>query len=138
MLNDVPALARRSVARLPVDRVFTMPGFGTVVTGTLLGASLAVGQDVRVYPSEQVTKIRGLQSHGQKLTEVPPGNRTAVNLASLGIEDVHRGDVLARPGALQPSLRLDVRLHLLPDAPLILEQNAEVDFFREPPRSRPD
>ena len=129
VLDDVPLPARRGLARLPVDRVFTMPGFGTVVTGTLLGASLAVGQDVRVYPSAQVSKIRGLQSHGQKLTEVLPGNRAAVNLASLGVEDVHRGDVLAAPGALQPSLRLDVRLLLLPDAPLILEQNVEVDFF---------
>lgn len=129
VLDGAEVRAGGGVSRLPVDRVFSVAGFGTVVTGTLLGAGLAVGQEVRVYPGETVTRVRGVQSHGAKRERVPPGSRTAVNLAAIRVEDVRRGDVLAPPEALTPSLRLDVRLRLLPDAPVTLAQNAEVDLF---------
>ncbi|MER3436663.1 MAG: selenocysteine-specific translation elongation factor [Chloroflexota bacterium] len=116
-------------ARLPIDRVFTVSGFGTVVTGTLLGGSLAVGQEVEVLPRGRVTRVRGLQSHGQKLERALPGSRVAVNIAGIAVEDVRRGDVLAEPGFLRPTQRLDVQLKLLPSAPKALEQNDSVDFF---------
>ncbi len=116
-------------ARLPIDRVFTVSGFGTVVTGTLLGGPLAVGQEVEILPQGLVTRIRGLQSHGQKIERALPGSRVAVNIASVAVEDVRRGDVLAEPGFLRPTQRLDVQLKLLPSAPKALEQNDSVDFF---------
>ncbi|MFL5760291.1 MAG: selenocysteine-specific translation elongation factor [Thermomicrobiales bacterium] len=115
--------------RLPIDRVFTVSGFGTVVTGTLLGGELVTGQDLRVFPSDRATRVRGLQTHGKKVERARPGSRVAVNLASLAVEDVHRGDVLASPGALRPTHRVDVRVRLLPSSPVTLEQNDEVDFF---------
>ncbi len=129
VLDDAPTRSGGGIPRLPVDRVFSVPGFGTVVTGTLLGATLGVGQDVRVYPGDFVTRVRGVQSHGAKREWIGPGNRTAVNLATLGVDDLQRGDVLAPLGALTPSPRIDVRLRMLTDAPAILEQNAEIDFF---------
>lgn len=115
--------------RLPVDRVFSVSGFGTVVTGTLSGGSLTVGDELQIYPFQRRARVRGLQTHQEKVTVAPPGLRTAVNLAGASNEDVSRGDVLAPPGALTPSQRLDVRLHLLPKAPLILKQNDRVDFY---------
>ncbi|MGH2530673.1 MAG: selenocysteine-specific translation elongation factor [Thermomicrobiales bacterium] len=129
VLEGVPEKPSSGRSRLPIDRVFTVSGFGTVVTGTLLGGELAIGQELRVYPSGRVTRIRGLQSHGAKVERATAGSRTAVNLTGLAVDDVRRGDVLAVPGLLAPSHRLDARLHLLPDAPVTLEQNDEVDFF---------
>jgi selenocysteine-specific elongation factor len=129
VLEGIGDRASGGAPRLPVDRVFTVAGFGTVVTGTLLEGELAVGQELRVYPKGLATRVRGLQTHQARLERAQPGSRTAVNLTGLAVEDLGRGDVLAPPGALAPSLRLDVRLRLLPDAPVILEQNADVDFF---------
>ncbi len=115
--------------RLPIDRVFTVSGFGTVVTGTLSGGALTVGQELRVAPRGLTTRIRGLQSHMTKVSQAHPGSRTAVNLTGLAVEDIQRGDVLALPGLLAPTQRLDARLRLLADAPAPLEQNDAVDFF---------
>jgi selenocysteine-specific elongation factor len=115
--------------RLPVDRVFSVSGFGTVVTGTLSGGSIAIGDELRLYPHDRRVRVRGLQSHQQKVTEALPGSRTAVNLSGITVEEIARGDVLAPPGLMVPSQRLDARLQLLPDSPLSLKQNAEVDFF---------
>lgn len=129
LLTDLPGVAVGGPARLPVDRVFTVSGFGTVVTGTLIGSELRVGQELRVYPRGLATRVRGLQTHQAKRELAVPGSRTAVNLTTLAVDDLRRGDVLAPPGTLTSSLRIDVRLQLLPSAPLILEQNAEVDFF---------
>ncbi|MGH2558515.1 MAG: selenocysteine-specific translation elongation factor [Thermomicrobiales bacterium] len=129
VLEHAPDWPSSGRPRLPIDRVFTVSGFGTVVTGTLLGGELAVGQELRVFPSGHVSRIRGLQSHGAKVERSVPGSRSAVNLTGLAVDDVRRGDVLAVPGFLTPSHRLDARLQLLPDAPVTLEQNDEVDFF---------
>ena len=128
-LAAVPPRASGARPRLPVDRVFTVPGFGTVVTGTLLGGELALGQELRVFPRGLTTRVRGLQSHLAKLDNALPGSRVAVNLSGVAVEDLRRGDVLAPPGLLAPSQRIDVRLRLLEDSPLTLEQNAAVDFF---------
>ena len=129
ILAAIPERRGGGVPRLPIDRVFTVAGFGTVVTGTLQGGDLAVGQDLWVYPRGLPTRVRGLQTHQAKRDLATPGSRTAVNLGNLAVEDLRRGDVLAPSGALKPSSRLDVRLLLLPDAPLSLEQNDEVDLF---------
>src|SRR5437870_11560580 len=100
--------------RLPVDRSFAMSGFGTVVTGTLVGGALRQGAEVSVLPAGRRVRILGLQQHNQPVEEARPGSRTAVNLSGLDHSDVRRGDVLALPGTLPASRRLDARLVVLP------------------------
>lgn len=98
--------------RLPIDRVFTMEGFGTVITGTLLEGSCKAGEDVMVYPEERIIKIRGIQSHGQKEEAAYAGQRTAINLANVKKEELERGQVLAAPGTMTNSIFLDVKVSL--------------------------
>jgi len=129
LLAAVPPRANAGRPRLPIDRVFTVAGFGTVVTGTLGGGELAIGQELRVLPRGLPARVRGLQTHQTKVERALPGSRVAVNLSGLAVDDLRRGDVLAPPGLLSPSQRLDARLRLLPDSPVTLEQNAAVDFF---------
>src|SRR5256714_532866 len=100
----------RGRPHLPVDRVFTRAGFGTVVTGTLLDGTLQVGQDVEIAPRGLHARIRGLQAHKSKLDRAAPGGRVAVNLAGVAVEEGSRGDVVTLPRALPPAVRLDVRL----------------------------
>jgi selenocysteine-specific elongation factor len=103
--------------RLPVDRSFAMSGFGTVVTGTLVGGALRQGAELALLPAGRRVRIRGLQQHNQPVEEARPGSRTAVNLSGLDHSQVRRGDVLALPGTLPASRRLDARLVVLPGVP---------------------
>ncbi|MDA0988139.1 MAG: selenocysteine-specific translation elongation factor [Chloroflexi bacterium] len=114
--------------RLAIDRSFTMSGFGTVVTGTLIDGSLSVGMEVAILPSGKVSRIRGLQSHRQKIETASPGRRLAVNLSGVSHDEIQRGEVLTVPGWLRPTIALDVRLHLLADAPRGLKHNSPVAF----------
>jgi selenocysteine-specific elongation factor len=122
---------RRDVGRprLPVDRVFTVPGFGTVVTGTLSDGTLTTGQEVEILPSELSARIRGLQTHKEKIEQAVPGSRVAINLTGVSKDQVLRGDVVTTPGWLRPTLLVDCQLRYLPDAPAPLKHNARVDFF---------
>ena len=129
VLASAPGTSGGSAPRLPVDRVFSVSGFGTVVTGTLSGGEIDTGDELRLYPGDRRARVRGLQSHQEKVSRALPGRRTAVNLSGIATEEIRRGDVLAPPGMMTPSQRLDVRLRLLPDAPVALKQNDEVDFF---------
>ena len=129
VLDSSPSTPGGGAPRLPVDRVFSVAGFGTVVTGTLSGGEISTGDELRLYPGERRARVRGLQSHQEKVSRALPGRRTAVNLSGITTEEVRRGNVLAPPGIMNPSQRLDVRLRLLPDAPVALKQNDEVDFF---------
>ncbi len=115
--------------RLPVDRVFTLAGHGTVVTGTLLDGPLAVGQDVEVQPHGLLSRVRSLQTHKQRVTTALPGSRVAVNLAGLATEDIRRGDVLTLPGASTPTHILDVRLRVLPDADIEVANDDDVALY---------
>jgi selenocysteine-specific elongation factor len=99
--------------RLPADRVFTIKGFGTVITGTLISGRIAVGESVMIYPSGIVTKVRGLQVHDQTVEEASAGMRTAINFQGIEKASVNRGDVVARPDTLKTSYMLDVELTLL-------------------------
>ncbi|MEJ2733589.1 MAG: selenocysteine-specific translation elongation factor [Anaerolineae bacterium] len=119
----------RNRPRLPVDRVFTIPGFGTVVTGTLSEGTLASGQEVELQPSGLKARIRGLQTHKQKIEQAVPGSRVAINLTGVSKELVQRGDVVTTPGWLVPTTLVDCQLRYLPDAPVPLKHNATVDFF---------
>jgi selenocysteine-specific elongation factor len=111
---SVPPRAHGGALRLPVDRVFTLRGFGTVATGTLVAGRLALGDEVEVLPSVRRSRVRGLQVHGRDVPSASAGTRVAVNLAGLEVDDVARGDVLAHPGTLRPTSMLDVRVSLLP------------------------
>ena len=103
--------------RLPVDRSFAMAGFGTVVTGTLIGGRLRVGDDLLVWPAGHRVRIRGLQQHNRHVDEAHPGSRTAVNLVGVDRREVKRGDVLAPVGHLTLTRRLDARISVLDEAP---------------------
>src|SRR5919198_6516044 len=113
--------------RLPIDRVFTVAGFGTVVTGTLIDGELRLGQELEIQPGGLRTRVRGLQSHKKKLEVVPAGTRTAVNVSGLAVEQLRRGQVLALPGAFRPTRALDARLRLIEDSRPV-RHNAEVTF----------
>jgi selenocysteine-specific elongation factor len=114
---------------LPIDRVFSVAGFGTVVTGTLSGGGIAIGDELRLYPHDRRVRVRGVQSHQEKTMRALPGSRAAINLSGITVDEIARGDVLAPPGLMRPSQRLDARLRLLPASPVALKQNDEVDFF---------
>ncbi|HEX9097484.1 MAG TPA: selenocysteine-specific translation elongation factor [Candidatus Dormibacteraeota bacterium] len=117
--------------RLPIDRSFAISGFGTVVTGTLVGGALRQGIEVSVLPGGRRVRIRGLQQHNQPVEEAHPGSRTAVNLSGIDHSELHRGDVLALPGTLSPSRRLDARLHVLPEAAQPLHHRQRLLMYHE-------
>src|SRR5438552_3308201 len=112
--------------RIPIDRVFTISGFGTVVTGTLVDGSISVGEEMQVAPSGKPVRIRGLQRHNQKVESVGPGSRVAANLGGVDKNELSRGDVLARPGAMEPVRRVDARVRFLASAPQPVRHGAEV------------
>lgn len=129
VLQQKPARLDLGRPRLPVDRVFSMPGFGTVVTGTLSDGHLSVGDEVVVLPPGHKGRVRGLQTHKKKEETALPGSRTAVNISGVTLEQVRRGEVIARPGQYQPARRLDARLRLLADITGPLRHSSEVKVF---------
>jgi selenocysteine-specific elongation factor len=128
VLLRAPAKPNTGWPRLPIDRVFTISGFGTVVTGTLVHGELRLGQEIEVLPSGKRGRIRGLQTHKRRVEAAPAGTRVAVNIAGLGTEDLQRGDVLTAPGWLRPTRAVDVRLRIVAGAPKPLPHNALVTF----------
>ncbi|MDP7587453.1 MAG: selenocysteine-specific translation elongation factor [Dehalococcoidia bacterium] len=114
--------------RLPIDRCFTISGFGTVVTGTLIDGTLTVGQEIELAGSGQKARIRGLQSHKTKVDSTDPGVRLAVNLSGLSKDEVERGEILTIPGWLKPTRRLDARLRMVQNAPNPLKHNQGLTF----------
>jgi selenocysteine-specific elongation factor len=118
--------ADRGRPRLPIDRVFTMSGFGTVVTGTLVDGAIAVGDELQVLPSGGSARIRGLQQHNQKVDTAAPGNRVAANVIGVVKDDLHRGDVLAASHTLVATRRVDTRVRVLASAPKGLRHGAEL------------
>ncbi len=119
----------RDRPRLWVDRVFTISGFGTVVTGTLLDGHLDIGQEIVFLPGGAEGRVRGLQTHKQKIERAVPGSRVAVNLSGVDKDDVARGELLTRPGRLRSTVLADVRFRHLPGASRPLKHNAEVKCF---------
>jgi selenocysteine-specific elongation factor len=117
-----------ALTRLPIDRVFTMKGFGTVVTGTLVAGTIRREDELEVFPGGRRVRVRGLQVHGQTTDIAVAGQRTAVNLAGVSTEDMSRGMTLAPVGAFQTTRRADVRLRLLSSAPRPLKERARVHF----------
>ena len=114
--------------RLPVDRCFTVAGFGTVVTGTLMDGTFRLGQEVEIIPSGLRCRVRGLQTHRKKLEEADPGRRLAMNLSGISPDQIQRGDVVADTGWLRPTTMLDARLRVIRNAPRPLKHNEGVTF----------
>jgi len=125
------ASGRRDIGRprLPVDRVFTITGFGAVVTGALQDGVLTLGQEVELLPGGKRARIRGLQVHKQKVEEGRPGGRLAVNLAGIAMNEIARGQVVALPGRLRATSVLDVRLEVVASAPRPVAHNALLDVY---------
>ncbi|HLG78897.1 MAG TPA: selenocysteine-specific translation elongation factor [Ktedonobacteraceae bacterium] len=115
--------------RLSIDRVFSLTGFGTVVTGTLLDGVFNVGQEVEIVPQAVKTRVRGLQMHKQQIETAQPGNRVAINLANIAKSDLERGNVVALPGQMHPTLLVDAHIRLLADVARPLAHNTLVDFY---------
>ncbi len=127
-IDDLPAKRDVGRPRLPIDRVFTMAGFGTVVTGTLIDGQLAVGDDVEVVPGGRRARIRGLQSHRDSVERAPPGTRTAVNLAGIAKDDLRRGMVLTKPGSTGAASVVNVRLRAVASLAHPIRRNMRVTF----------
>ena len=117
-----------ALARLPIDRVFTMKGFGTVVTGTLMAGAIRREEELEVFPTGRRVRVRGVQVHGQTAEAAVAGQRTALNLAGVDLEDLSRGMTLAPPSTFETTRRVDVRLRLLVSAKHPLKDRARVHF----------
>ncbi|HJO03347.1 MAG TPA: selenocysteine-specific translation elongation factor [Acidobacteriota bacterium] len=113
VLASTPTRPTAGVLRLPIDRIFTMTGFGTVVTGTLLAGSVAVGDQVEALPLGRTITVRGVQVHGREQDRAVAGQRTALNLQGVQVDELARGMVLGKPDTLQPTYMIDARLRVL-------------------------
>jgi selenocysteine-specific elongation factor len=113
---EIPSRDTETLLRLPIDRVFVMKGFGTVVTGTLIAGRVRKEEEVEVFPTRLRVRVRGVQVHGSATDQAIAGQRTALNLAGVQVEELARGMTLAPPGVLETTQRIDVRLSLLKDA----------------------
>ncbi len=118
----------RALARLPIDRVFSMKGFGTVVTGTLISGAIHKEEELEVFPGGRRVRVRGVQVHGQAAAEAVAGHRTALNLAGVSVEELARGMILAPPESFVTTRQADVRLSVLRSAPRPLKNRVRVHF----------
>jgi selenocysteine-specific elongation factor len=109
----IPERSPSDLFRLPIDRVFTMKGFGTVITGTLISGRVQVGDTIMIYPSGITSKVRGIQVHNKSADDARAGMRTAINFQGLEKEAISRGEVLSKPNTLEASYMVDVSLHYL-------------------------
>ncbi|MGB8128872.1 MAG: selenocysteine-specific translation elongation factor [Candidatus Angelobacter sp.] len=124
---EVPARDTEALFRLPIDRVFTMKGFGAVVTGTLIAGKVKKEEEVEIFPSRKRARVRGVQVHGSVADQAIAGQRTALNLAGVQMEDLARGMTLAAPGVFEPTQKFEVQISLLKDAKP-LKNRARVHF----------
>lgn len=129
LLEDILPRPDLGKPRLPIDRVFSIAGFGTVVTGTLSDGQFNPGEEVEILPSGQRSRIRGLQTHKKKSEKTAPGIRLAVNLSGIDVAQVGRGDVLTRPGQYEATKRLDVKFRMLNDVGFPMRHHSEVKLF---------
>ena len=113
MSDDIEDKNENSPARLNIDRVFSIKGFGTVITGTLIEGKISIEDDLVIYPQVLKTKIRSIQVHGENKDTAYAGQRTAINISNVKVDDIKRGDVLAAPNSLEESMMLDVKLSLV-------------------------
>jgi len=128
LVKKVPERDMGNFFRLPVDRVFTMKGFGTVVTGTTISGGINTGDEVTIYPQGVSSKIRGIQVHNRETSHVKSGQRTAINLQGLEKAQIERGNILAAKDSLRATHMVDVQIELLSSAPRKLKNRAKCRF----------
>lgn len=128
LVYSLPATAKSDILRLPVDRVFSVKGFGTVVTGTIISGSCAQGEKLCLEPSGRLARARNLQVHNVPVQKAHAGQRCAVNLQGLDVTEIERGDIVARPDTLFPANSWFIRLNCLKSSPLPIRQRMEVHF----------
>ncbi len=116
----------KSLFRMPIDRVFTIKGFGTVVTGSVLSGRVQKGDTLQLLPEGRLLRVKGLQSHGHEIPQSAAGERAAINLANISVEEIERGDTLASPDTLSADMALDAHLHVLPTSPAPLKHRQRV------------
>ena len=126
LLDTLPARSDLQRARLPVDRVFTISGFGTVVTGTLVDGSIRLGEELEALPSGRRVRVRGLQQHNVKVEVATPGSRVAANLVGVDKHEIGRGEVLSSPGSLAVTRRVDASVRVVRDAPRGIRHGAHL------------
>lgn len=119
----------KRLLRLPIDRVFTIDGFGTVITGTLMEGSVQTGDEVLIYPPQKKAKVRNIQIHGNSVQRASAGQRTAINLAGIKKEELDRGNVVAYPGLLETTHIIDVRIDLFDDTKRLLKSGSRLHFY---------
>lgn len=124
--RDVPQRSSDYVTRLPIDRAFSMKGFGAVVTGTLISGEIAEADELELLPGRKRVRARGVQVHGAAVNRAQPGQRTAVNLAGVDVADIQRGMVLAPSGRLVPTQIIDAQLAMLESAPRPIRTRSRV------------
>ncbi|HJA35861.1 MAG TPA: selenocysteine-specific translation elongation factor [Firmicutes bacterium] len=115
--------------RIPVDRVFSMEGFGTVITGTMIEGKLQEGAEVMLYPGEKLGKVRNIQVHSRSVDTAYAGQRVAVNFSNLKKTDIQRGDVVAPPGSMHTTMMVDVRLNMLKEADRSIKNTSRLHFY---------
>jgi len=128
LASEIPDTTPSGLFRLPVDRVFTMKGFGTVITGSLVSGSINVGDTIMVYPLGITSKVRGIQVHNKSVNQAESGMRTAINFQGLDKTAVNRGDVLALPGTLKSNYMIDIHLNFLESNGKPLKNRTRVRF----------
>jgi selenocysteine-specific elongation factor len=128
LAQEVQPRDAHAIARLPIDRVFTMKGFGTVVTGTLVAGTIRREDELEVFPTGRRVRVRGLQVHGEIADKAIAGQRTALNLSGVSTEDLSRGMTLVPPARLEKTRKADVELHLLVSAARPLKNRARLHF----------
>lgn len=122
----IPSRQNETVTRLPIDRTFTIKGFGAVVTGTLVAGEIKEGDEMELLPQGAKVRVRGVQTHGKAVSSAHAGQRTAVNLGGIDHSEIERGMILAPPDALRPTQIFDAHIEVLPDAPRSLKSRQRV------------
>jgi selenocysteine-specific elongation factor len=125
-VDSLPPREKTGVFRLPIDRVFTVKGFGTIVTGTVLGGDVALGDELVVLPGGLAARVRGIEVHGAAVAQAIAGHRAAINVGGVAVDELARGDLLAHPGRVAASHILDIELRYLPTAPGALTARTKV------------
>lgn len=128
-LSQIPERPTSGFFRIPIDRVFTLKGIGTVVTGTVYSGKVEAGQELEILPSNLKTRVRSLQVHSNSVSEAFAGQRVAINLTGVEIDNLNRGDSIVTRNQWEPSLRVDVEIKLLEDIDFSLKHNSEIKFL---------
>lgn len=129
LLQEIPERPDLHRPRLSIDRIFSLTGFGTVVTGTLLDGKLRIGDEMVILPQGIKARVRGLQTHKRKVESILPGSRAAVNVTGVDVEQIKRGDILAAPDKYMVTSRMDAQVNVLVDASSALKHDQEMKFY---------